>query len=212
MRFRVFRRVMTPALVVLGIAGCKDATVGPTLQGAITGRVLDYDTGQPIAGASVSTTPASAVLVTDADGAFRLDDLDVGTYQVAARKAGYEASSVGVAVREASTTSATVFLEKQPADSTMLDASVLSFWNTQVGDSTFAEAEYRVRNIGTKVLDAYEIFFRIDAPGGPYYQDEQGDTLAAGQMHIRRFRTFIPTGPATAVKVDTVWTGSSTAS
>ena len=100
--------------------GCKDATVGADLTGAITGTVLNVDTNEPIANASVSTSPPTSVPVTGENGQFQFEDVSTGTYTLTATRAGYGSNSITVAVSENETAQATIFLDQQtePLDST----------------------------------------------------------------------------------------------
>ncbi len=207
---RIHRSAGAAALLLLaGAFGCKEATLDPSAYGDIEGRVLDYETGAAIAGASITTTPASEALVTDAQGNFTIQDLETGTYQVAARKAGYTANTVSVAVRAEQSAEASIYLQAEDSTETTaaLDVTVTSFWNahSEEGDSTFVEAEYRVENTGAVPVNAYEVYFRIPTTGDTYYHSEAGDTLKVGQSDIGRFKTYIQSSQATAVQVDTVW-------
>src|SRR5262249_5457988 len=61
------------------------------LGGVVKGRVVDA-AGRPVAGASVfnaGDAPLPVSATTDAEGRFRLEDLQVGTVYVFAQKAGY---------------------------------------------------------------------------------------------------------------------------
>ena len=52
----------------LGLAACEPVTVEPTSYGELVVTVLDSGSGQPLANAGVSTSPASGSFVTDAQG------------------------------------------------------------------------------------------------------------------------------------------------
>lgn len=196
------------ALVLVGSAGCKDATVGPDLRGDIAGAVLDFETGEPVPEASVTTSPPSEALLTDAEGRFSIEDLEEGTYQVTVRKAGYATGSVTVAARDGRLSSATVLLEADAEDDPEqppLAVEVVSFWNHRRGDSTFVATEYRVRNPESAAVSAYEVYFRIDTPADTLFHDEEGGALASGQIDTRRFELYLPADTAVLVEVDGVW-------
>lgn len=67
-------------------------------QGSIKGIVRDAVTFLPISKVSLSTDPATTVLLTDDNGEFRLDSLALGDYELRTRKLGYISDSVSVAV------------------------------------------------------------------------------------------------------------------
>lgn len=67
--------------------------------GAIAGRVVDADTDAAVEAATIVTLPATAIAVSDADGAFTISQVAPGTYSVVARKDGYVPDTVtGVVV------------------------------------------------------------------------------------------------------------------
>lgn len=57
-------------------------------KGRIIGRVADID-GNPVAGATITTSPATVSVTTDAQGRYRIVPIDMEFYQVMAAKAGY---------------------------------------------------------------------------------------------------------------------------
>ena len=65
--------------------------------GAVTGRVVDDETGEPLAGAVVATTGVSEVKA-DADGGFALKRVPAGLAVVEARAPGYVAGQTAVDV------------------------------------------------------------------------------------------------------------------
>ncbi len=56
----------------------------------IYGVVTDYETGAPIAGASVVLSPSVKTILTAADGSFSYEDLDAQQYTLTVQKAGYQ--------------------------------------------------------------------------------------------------------------------------
>jgi Ca-activated chloride channel family protein len=61
--------------------------------GAITGRVVDADTGQGIAGATVVLKPTGKRATSGADGSFTIAGLGANSYSVRCQKAGYQADA-----------------------------------------------------------------------------------------------------------------------
>jgi Ca-activated chloride channel family protein len=62
--------------------------------GTITGRVVDADTGQGIAGAVVVVKPTGKRATSGADGSFTISGLVANSYSVQCQKAGYQADAV----------------------------------------------------------------------------------------------------------------------
>jgi len=204
----LFRFALPFGVFAAALIGCKEATLGPEQFGSIQGSVLDFDTGLPIAGASVTTSPPTGALVTDGNGQFLIENAAAGNYTITASRAGYDANNVTVSVREGEVTQATVFLDVAEEDTTSdarFSAEVLSWANRRRGDSTFVFIEYRARNEGEVNIPAYEIYFRIDTTGPTFFEERQGTDLGPGQFDIANFEKFILTNDATAVSIDTFW-------
>jgi hypothetical protein len=93
-------------LLVLVVAACSGSKGDPGLNGnpglstgTLAGTVKD-PAGLAIAGASVSTSPATMALKTDSAGSFTFSSIPIGAYTVSASMAGYttsQVSGVGVA-------------------------------------------------------------------------------------------------------------------
>ncbi len=84
--------------------------VGVPRTGSISGRITDTVNGNPIAGATVMTQPATASTTTDAQGRYTLSDVPPASYIVSASKAGYQGNSVQVAVTAGNTATANIAL------------------------------------------------------------------------------------------------------
>jgi hypothetical protein len=61
-------------------------------RGAITGRVIDKTTKEPIVGATVKVVGLELGAVADLDGKFTIQNIPVGTYQVKISAVGYEST------------------------------------------------------------------------------------------------------------------------
>jgi hypothetical protein len=199
-------------LVALGVQGCKDGLVEPERFGSIQGTVVDFETGAPISGAGVTTSPATDAIVTGGDGAFSVADALTGSYTITANRNGYTPNTATVSVREGRTAQATVFLrpvdpDDEP-DSTDADLTVevTNFFNrviqTTRGDSVIVVVDYRVRNTGTVVIPSYEAYFRVVTPAGDFFHEVQRTTLAVGQTDVGRFEKDTGGASATDVLVD----------
>lgn len=93
--------------------------------GAISGSVVDFDSGDPIEGATVSATLSGGVYtfsssaLTDGDGLFLIEKLPVGTYDLTASAIGYDNSTVaGIVVTEDTTTENIEIMLKLTPEST----------------------------------------------------------------------------------------------
>lgn len=197
------------SLVVLPfvLSACKDATLGPETLGTVQGSVRDFETGEPVPSAGVSTTPPSNAIVTDAQGTFELEALTTGNYTITANRQGYAPNSVTIAVREGKTSQAVIQLKKEEEDSagSGLVAEVTSFRNRATADTNAVDIEYRVRNTGTSAIPAYEVYFRIAGERQTYFAELKGANLGTGQADVGTLRKALGGDRATAVTVDNVW-------
>lgn len=218
---RALRRFGLLALLCLGgallLAGCDDETLGPTARGDIDGEVRDAETGEPIAQASISTSPPTQSVLTDDDGSFNLTGVETGNYTIDISKTGYETAAVTVRVNENEVAEATALLDRsddfgQETDS--LRTQVIDFYNDRVNrdstgaDSVFVTAEYQAENVGEVTITDYEIYFRIETAAGTFSREETGDTLAVGQADIGDFRAYIQHEEAESVEITGTYVAS----
>lgn len=104
--------IISSLIIIISITfyACKEESFDPVVYGSIEGIVLDAETGDPIEGASVSTTPPTEAIITGADGTFAIYDIPVTNYTINVTKSGYQKGNVGVAVKEAVIINATILL------------------------------------------------------------------------------------------------------
>jgi len=76
--------------VVFALLACTSALHAGT-SGKIAGMIVNGETGDPLAGATVSIEELGLTSVTDPDGEFYLINIPVGTYTLLARSLGYKA-------------------------------------------------------------------------------------------------------------------------
>ncbi len=208
----MLRHRLSALLLLCALTGCKDGALLPDQFGSIQGTVVDFATGAPIAGAGVSTTPATNATVTDQNGGFSIPDALVGSYTISANRNGFSPNTASVAVREARTTQATLFLkplagvDTSGAPARDISVEVTNFFNRRItttrGDSTVVVVDYRVRNTGTAVVSGYQIVFRIVTPAGNFFQEVTRSTLAVGQSAVGRVEKDTGGALASEVLVD----------
>lgn len=189
---------------------CAKETVDPVTTGSITGQVQNTETGEPVAGASVTTAPGTEAVLTGPEGKFTFIDISTGNYTIEVSKEGYKTSTVRVAVTEDDTTSAQILLKPKKDDkpaAEVLEVSDIIFFNTQSNDSSFVEVEFSAKNISEHTtITNYEIYFKIDTNGKTFYQEIEGDTLEVGEKTISDFTKYIRTYQAQSVTVSGLFT------
>ena len=80
--------------------------------GTISGQVLDANDNSPVAGVSISTSPASSTVITDADGRFKIDEVPVGEVIVTAKKIEYRQATATLNLQVGKESIATIMMEK----------------------------------------------------------------------------------------------------
>lgn len=204
-----YASLLLSLLVALAVVGCDEETVGPETRGNIEGQVQDASTNDPIAGASITTSPPTQSVLSGNDGTFTLNDVSTGNYTVEVSKTDYQTRNVTVNVRENQTASATVLLERGDDFGTQTDsltAEVTNWYNDKVNrdstgaDSIFADVEYSVRNVGDVPIRRYEVYFEINTSDGTFSFEAEGDSLNTDQRDIGGFRKYI-TNDAQAVEI-----------
>ncbi len=87
-------------MVILLAAACSEDTIKPDIFGSLSGQVLLEGSSTPVADAFVSTNPPTSQVITDAQGRFVFDEIEVGNYTIRAEKTGLVATSESVAILE----------------------------------------------------------------------------------------------------------------
>lgn len=77
------------ALLLCFATSCSDDYVDYNVLGAISGTVIDFDTGNPVQQATVTLSPSGMNTYTGDDGRFEFVDLDARQYTVTVQKTGY---------------------------------------------------------------------------------------------------------------------------
>lgn len=169
---------------------------------------MDEASEEPLRNVELTTSPASDVVVSDNEGAFAFDGLEVGDYNLRARKSGYDTRSVSVAVRENRTSEVTLFMEEEEDGAQReLAAEVTSFVNREDDEgNTSVRVEYRIRNVGNGTIPEYEVTFRIETDDGEdRLRQVEGQLLREGQADVDEFEVDLDGADAVDVVVDEVW-------
>jgi len=112
MKFPVLKLMILAITVSTLVVACSDSVYEPPSYGAISGLVKDAKSGELLSGASITTSPSTSAIVTDADGNYFLDSVPEGEYMVSAAVSGYTKGSVKVGVKTDDTTEAVILLSE----------------------------------------------------------------------------------------------------
>jgi protocatechuate 3,4-dioxygenase beta subunit len=155
--------------------------------GTIAGRVTDASNSQPIAGATVTTLPATATLTTDAQGNYTIPNVAPGGYTVNAAKSGYQNGSASATVVAGQTATANMAITPLPTTGTIsgrvTDASnsqpiagaTVSTQPATASVTTDAQGNYTISNVAP---DGYT----VNAAKSGYQNGSASATVVAGQI------------------------------
>jgi len=96
--------------LVLGFTQCTEDPYEPNIYGNIKGQVKDAETGDPIENVTITTQPATEVVVTGPNGNYLISEIDTGKYSIVAEKPDYNSKILSVKVKEADTAHVTILL------------------------------------------------------------------------------------------------------
>jgi TolB protein len=99
-------------LTVFLVKGCQEEPFDPKITGSIEGQVLDESDNYPLANVTISTKPATEVIVTDSTGRYKITSIDTGEYQVIAEKKNYQRKALGIRVKEDRTSRVNILMEQ----------------------------------------------------------------------------------------------------
>lgn len=107
-RIAIFVAVILPLVFI-----CSCTEYDYDIYAAITGKVLDADTMQPIENVNVYLSPSGNNYMTLSDGCFEFAELDAAQYTITVQKSGYSSNRKSVNAIAGETTDVTITMEKQ---------------------------------------------------------------------------------------------------
>ncbi|MGY3088358.1 TolB protein [Hymenobacter sp. UYAg731] len=94
------------------LSACQEDLVAPAYFGTVTGTVLDARTNQPLANATITTSPATSSYVTSAQGKFQITDAPAGRFAITVSKVDYQQVVTNVTVNDGQTADVSIVLTK----------------------------------------------------------------------------------------------------
>lgn len=111
--FKLFILTMS-TILVCSLSSCTNEDYD--LFSTIKGNIVDTETAEPIANASVMLIPGNQTTKTDEMGIFQFSDLDSGQYTLSVQKSGYQANRKIVNAISGESVSVFIELEKIPIE------------------------------------------------------------------------------------------------
>ncbi|HEX9562482.1 MAG TPA: carboxypeptidase regulatory-like domain-containing protein [Gemmatimonadaceae bacterium] len=154
-----------PAAVTSSQVATTDIALTP-LPGGIMGVVTDASNGAPIAGATVTTVPATSSVTTNAQGAYTIQNVPPGTYTVTATRSGYSPGSGPATVLPGQTATRDISLSTQPAydgswTGTLSDGRTMSF---TIANSAFTQFSTQFAGAACGISGDVTINYTIPLP------------------------------------------------
>lgn len=162
-----------------------------TVQGVVSGRVVDAKTGKGVAGANVSVGNDTRGTATSADGSYRITGVATGTHVVSVRLVGYAKQSRSVTIGEGVTVVADFKLEPSTnvLDRVVVTGTVVS---TELKAVPNAITIITAKQIEERGITRIDQLFRGDIPG--LYAVNQGSSSALDKvlMYSRGITNLAP--------------------
>jgi len=97
---------------VLFFQGCQEDKLEVSATGVLDGTIMDFTSEINLSGAVLTTSPPTVSVASDSVGYFIFKTIDVGDYNLIAKKNGYVSESVAVSVQQNNNTTIVVLMER----------------------------------------------------------------------------------------------------
>lgn len=147
-------------IFLIVFTSCESDKLSITNYGMISGKVMDGDTYLPVSGVMISTTPASLVLLSDADGKFTIPKIKEGDIAVNLAKKNYLSNSLIVETYGEETTPMELLMYRDTANIGTITFSdpVPANGAVQVADSS-ATFSWSVNGLKSNLELTYNVYY-----------------------------------------------------
>ncbi len=98
-------------LFSISFYGCNEDKLEVYSTGVLDGTILDFTSEVNISGAILTTNPPTISVASDSAGYFIFTSIDIGDYNLIARKNGFVSESVSISVQKDKTTTVVILME-----------------------------------------------------------------------------------------------------
>lgn len=104
--------ILYSLVILFTLNSCNEDKLDVYATGVLDGTVMDFTSEVNLSGAILTTNPPTVSVASDSNGYFIFKTIDVGDYNLIARKNGFVSESVSLSVQTDKTTSVVVLLER----------------------------------------------------------------------------------------------------
>ena len=97
---KIYLSIIWVVTFFLLLTACREDTIELKTFGSLVGSVFETGENLAVEGVTISTTPATSLILTDDFGRFELNNIEVGTYTVRAEKDGFKTVIESITVFE----------------------------------------------------------------------------------------------------------------
>ena len=112
--FRLKTTILLSCTLVLSLIfyGCSEDKLDVYETGVLDGTILDFTSERNLSGAILTTNPPTVSVASDSAGYFIFKTIEIGEYNLIARKNGYVSESVSLSVQKDKTTTVAILMER----------------------------------------------------------------------------------------------------
>jgi TolB protein len=193
--------------------GCQEDKLDINATGILDGNVMDFTSEENLSGAILTTNPPTVSVASDSSGYFIFKTIDVGDYNLIAKKNGYISESVAVSVQSDKTTTVVVLMDRNseyndppefsgsftPTNSqTNQPINITLSWTAtdpNVEDSLsfdveLYESNYENAQLFTEITDTFVTVENLSFNTVYYWQVTASDPYTSVQSQLLSFRTM----------------------
>lgn len=108
-------------IMSISLFSCNESTVDPDLYGSISGTVKTSSGSIPMEGVTITTSPGTSSVTTNAEGVFDIGEVPIGDYSISAKKEDYTTENINISVREDQEVVMEILMQVAPPKSTIPD-------------------------------------------------------------------------------------------
>ncbi len=168
----LIKRLLSSIVIVLLLVSCSEDTIEEEFFGSLRGTVISSIDGEPLEDVTITTTPSTTTVFTDAQGNFSIPNISVDNYSVAANFTGFDTAFEGVEIFD--NQESVVAFELLPTDLSLevptapvllfpedgandLESEVVLEWETVTSNAEILTYDIEIRNSFTNEIRNFSV-------------------------------------------------------